>query len=93
MCALLGKADAERQPQSDGDVCVRWSAAAEGRATSGNRDHDVYLPSDGIVGNITHATDESGQVKTSIATTPSCTSAVFTRPPNLWRPARQRRLA
>jgi RHS repeat-associated protein len=31
--------------------------------TSGNRSHDVYLLSDGIVGSITHATDSSGQVK------------------------------
>jgi RHS repeat-associated protein len=31
--------------------------------TSGNRGHDVYLLSDGIVGSITHATDNAGQVK------------------------------
>jgi RHS repeat-associated protein len=31
--------------------------------TASNRDHDVYLLSDGIVGSITHVTDSSGQVK------------------------------
>lgn len=31
--------------------------------SSGNRSHDVYLLSDGVVGSITHATDSSGQAK------------------------------